>query len=86
MERRLVAIACWFAAGTLASMMGAVAISVQASERAIRESERRQCSEIAAEVRGWQEQPPTTAAGQNQLRTKIELLRLWECPIPPEGE
>lgn len=86
MEHRIVYLACWFAAGTLASMMGAVVISVQASERAIRSSERRQCEAYAAEVRGYRELPPSTPAGQNQLRTKVELLKLWGCPIPPEGK
>lgn len=74
------------ALGMIVCMMAAVTISVKASERSLRESERRQCDAVASDVRGYLEVPPTTPGGKNQLRTRIELLKSWGCPVPRKGE
>ena len=70
------------ALGMIVCMMAAVVISVRASERAIRESERGQCETIQADVDAYREEPPTTKAGRNQLRSKEDRLRDLGCPIP----
>ncbi len=72
------------AAGMLVSMMVAVIISVRASEKAVRDSERRQCENLAAEIRGYEIEPPRTPAGAEQLRAKVNLYQAWGCPVPSE--
>ncbi len=67
-------------------MLTAVWISDRAAERAIRESERRQCESVMSDVLAYRAVPPTTEAGQAQLRSKEELLRIWGCPRPSEKE
>jgi hypothetical protein len=67
-------------------MVAAVAISVRASDRAIRESERKQCESVASDVRAYEAAPPATEAGKAQLQSKRELLRAWGCPRPTEKE
>jgi hypothetical protein len=67
-------------------MMAAVVISVRASDRAVRESERRQCESVMSDVVAYRAAPPVTEAGKNQLASKEELLRVWGCPKPTEKE
>jgi hypothetical protein len=74
------------AAGMIVCMLAAVAISVRASDKAIRDSERMQCESVAADIAAYQEAPPQTDAGRAQLRSKENLYRAWECPKPKEGE
>jgi hypothetical protein len=74
------------ALGMLVSMMVAVVISIQASERAVRESERRQCESLAADIQAYVVQPPRTPAGIEQLRAKRALYQTWGCPVPSEKE
>ena len=63
-------------------MMTAVCISIRASDRAIRISERGQCDSLQADVDAYREEPPRTAAGIHQLRSKQERLRALGCPGP----
>lgn len=72
------------ALGMIICMMAAVAVSVRASDRAIRESERGQCETIQADVDAYREEPPTTKAGKNQLRAKLARLTELGCPKPKE--
>jgi hypothetical protein len=72
------------ALGMLVAMMVAVVISVRASERAVRESERRQCESIGADIRAYEVTPPQTPAGAGQLAAKRDLYRTWGCPTPSE--
>ena len=74
------------AAAMIVCMMAAVVISTRASDRAIRESERRQCEDLAAEIRGYEDVAPTTPAGKEQLRAKRALYLTWDCPKPTEKE
>lgn len=74
------------ALGMIVCMLAAVVISVRASERAVRDSERRQCESVMSDVEAYLQTPPQTEAGRNQLRTKQDLMRLWGCPIPREGK
>lgn len=74
------------ALGMIVCMLAAVTISVRASDRAIRESERKQCESVTSDVRAYEAVPPTTEAGKAQLRAKRELLVTWECPVPPDKE
>lgn len=74
------------ALGMIVCMVAAVAISVRASERAVRESERRQCDSVMADVAAYRLVPPQTEAGRNQLRSKEQLIKAWGCPIPEEGK
>jgi hypothetical protein len=74
------------AGAMIVCMMAAVVISVRASDRAVRESERRQCESVLSDVVAYRLTPPVTEAGKNQLRSKEELLRLWGCPKPSEKE
>ena len=67
-------------------MMAAVMISTEASDRAVRESERKQCESVTSDVHAFEVVPPVTQAGKAQLATKRELLIKWECPIPPDPE
>ena len=68
------------AAAMVVCMLAAVVISVQASERAVRESERKQCESVAADIKAYEDVPPATAAGKEQLRTKRALYQTWGCP------
>lgn len=72
------------AVGMLVSMMVAVVISVQASEKAVRDSEVRQCESVAADIRAYELTPPQTDVGRQQLKTKRDLYRAWGCPVPGE--
>ena len=74
----------YLAAAVIVCMLAAVCISVRASERAIRASERGQCESIQADVNAYLEEPPRTAAGLNQLRSKQARLRALGCPVPNE--
>lgn len=73
------------AVGMIATMMAAVTISIQASDRALRQSELRQCESVASDVRTYLASSKLTEAGQNQLRAKQELLRIWGCPQSSKG-
>lgn len=73
-----------FAIGMIICMMAAVVISVRASDRAIRDSERRQCETIQADVDAYLDEPPTTPAGWNQLRAKQARIVELGCPKPKE--
>lgn len=73
------------AAAMIVCMMAAVVISTRASDRAVRESERRQCEDLGAEIQGYQDVPPNTNAGREQLRAKRALYSAWECPAPMKG-
>lgn len=74
------------AGAMIVCMMAAVVISTRASDRAVRESERRQCESVLSDILAYRAVPPTTEAGKNQLRTKEELYRVWGCPPPNEEE
>ena len=74
------------AAGMIVCMAAAVTISVRASDKAIRASERRQCESVAADLAAYREAPPQTEAGRAQLRSKENLFRAWGCPKPKEEE
>jgi hypothetical protein len=69
-------------AAMIVCMMAAVCISLKASERAIRISERGQCDTLQADVDAYREEPPRTAAGIHQLRSKQERLKALGCPGP----
>ena len=68
------------AGGMFVSMLVAVFISVAASNRALRESEQRSCAALRAELEAYTETPPTTAAGRNIMRAKLEQYRVQRCP------
>jgi hypothetical protein len=68
------------AAGMLVCMIIAVTISVQASNRAIRESEQGQCETLQADVDAYTEVPPSSPAGIRQMQSKMERLRQLQCP------
>ena len=74
------------AAAMIVCMMAAVIISTRASERAVRDSERRQCESVMADVIAYRAVPPTTPAGIEQLRSKERLLAAWGCPRPEEKD
>jgi hypothetical protein len=74
------------AGGMIVCMLAAVTISIRASDKAIRDSERMQCESVAADIRAYREVPPSSDAGRAQLRSKENLFRLWDCPKPKEGE
>lgn len=72
------------ALGMVTSMLIAVCISVEASEKARRDGNRLLCAAIASDVQAYVETPPTTPAGKNQLRAKREFLRA-QCPKEDKG-
>lgn len=72
--------AFWLAVGMLASVVIAVVASISASNRALRDSEQRSCGSLLAEIRVYQESPPTTAAGRGLQRAKLEQYRIQKCP------
>jgi hypothetical protein len=69
-----------FALGMVVCMTIAVVISVQASNRAIRDSERRSCNALRAELGAYAETPPTAPAGINIMNAKREQYRIQHCP------
>lgn len=71
-------------AAVIVCMLAAVCISVRASDRAIRKSERAQCESVQSDVDAYTEVPPQTRSGINQLRSKQELLRRLGCPKPKD--
>jgi hypothetical protein len=71
-------------AAMIVCMLTAVTISIRAGQQAIHQSERRQCESLWSDVQAYREVPPTTSTGRNQMRSKMELLKIWGCPDPPE--
>jgi hypothetical protein len=69
-----------FALGMVMCMTIAVVISIQASNRAIRESEQRSCNALAAEIKVSQETPPSTKAGEALYRARLDQYRIQHCP------
>jgi hypothetical protein len=64
------------------SMFITMAVCIKVTEHAIRASERGQCESIQADVDAYLEEPPITASGWNQLRSKQARLRTLGCPVP----
>lgn len=73
------------AVGMLVCMLTAVTISIEASNRAIREAERGQCESLQADVDAYREEPPVTKSGRNQLLSKERRIQALGCPKPKEG-
>jgi len=69
-----------FALGMVMCMTIAVVISVQASNRAIRQSEMRACNALAAEIKVSQETPPASEAGRALYRARLDQYRIQHCP------
>lgn len=84
-EHPLVYSMATLALGMLVCMIIAVTISVQASNRAIRESEQGQCDTLQADVDAYTEAPPATKAGIRQMQSKMERLKQLQCPKGREG-
>jgi hypothetical protein len=64
------------------SMFVTMAVSIKVSEHAIRSSERGQCESLQADVDAYLDEPPITASGWNQLRSKQARLKVLGCPAP----
>jgi hypothetical protein len=66
------------------SMFITMAVCIKVTEHAIHVSERGQCQSLQADVDAYLDEPPITASGWNQLRSKQARLRQLGCPVPKD--
>jgi hypothetical protein len=67
-------------------MIASVTISLRGAERAVHNSEIKQCESLRSDVAAYRDSATLSETGRKQMESKERLLERWQCPNPPIKE